>query len=320
MNMLEKTLHNVGKIASGIILASALTFCETGITPDSDKTKEEILDLNPPSISISAEKSEPYRWMQLSIKDNNNDDYIKCKIEKANQDGYTYTYLTSTTGEYQDRKNIEANKNYKYRVCAHNTINNKTSNWVYAEAKSVGLQEGSIKTFTKADTFVYENYPDNNWGNYSSIEVGTKQNYTGGEAIGLLKFDLPELPSHAKEYQGTTLNLSDASGGRNSYNAPINMTAWMCLGEWDENSATYNNLPTKLGGNQGEITKYADDSQGHIKEIKIDVSKMISEWKNGFPNHGILLQIAGEDNYWAFYSKEAFSGNGSAMLEMKYEW
>jgi len=319
---LEKTLKNVGKVFAGIVLATALTFCQNGTTTkeneDNDEPKTQQSAPTMPTLLVTPESYEPNRWMKLTVQDNSNDEE-GFKIERRKYDESQFVEITTLKNgiTFDDKKNIIKSISYEYRIQAFNSYG--ASDWSYKTATSVGTQTGSKAVYAIVDTFVIDGSTAN-YGSENCVEMGAQPN-NGKDTRSLLKFSLPTIPSYSIGYKGANLHLNDASGKHNSYTVPMEIYAYANTNPWDENSVTYNSRPGTWVTDYGYVIKGADDSLNHVYDVDINISNMVSAWFGGkYPNYGLTLHMPKTNNFWNFYSREIYPELGCASIRVDYEW
>lgn len=87
------------------------------------------------------------------------------------------------------------------------------------------------------DAYVYQKYPDSNYGSYYSLYVGT---YNGAKERAYLKFDLSNLPENAV-IVSATLHAYTYKGASST---PVNISVYAVSDDsWTEGSITWNTKP-----------------------------------------------------------------------------
>ena len=101
----------------------------------------------------------------------------------------------------------------------------------------------TITLYPVADTFVFEMYPNNNYGNYQDMIVGIHEN--GNRYRILIKFSLSGIPSNAQIVSAKlivtlrSLHFFDVGGTTLKKIYVRRLTS-----SWSENTATWNNQPS----------------------------------------------------------------------------
>lgn len=133
-----------------------------------------------------------------------------------------------------------------------------------------------IEVLPVIDTFIASNSPYNvlNYGTNNTLVVG---NGDLGEAISFVKFDLSNLPQNVSITNATV---------KFSYSRYENQTVAISriIGEWQEESLTYNNNITSLMDLNYPMVV---DEINRI--IEFDVTALVKDWYLGVPNNGLAL-------------------------------
>ena len=145
--------------------------------------------------------------------------------------------------------------------------------------------------------------------------------------VALLCFPLPALPSWATSFNSAQARFMDYSYGSAVYPSDLEIRGGMLLEDWSEDLVTYNTIPgSSLADAFGDplISAYvARDGSGHIPEITLDISKVVSAWYSGSSNHGINLfydTSSTPNAVWDWIAHEVNTDFGPAKLRVYYNW
>ena len=171
-----------------------------------------------------------------------------------------------------------------------------------------------VKTiYATQDTFVYEGYPDMNYGDWDKIYAGIHSN--GNKYRAFIYFPLSGIPTNAviiSAYLKLTLN-SKALVATQQVIKVYSLTT-----SWNEGTVTWNNQPS-WGSKYAEFTVKSTDSSGKVYSVSIKT--LVEQWHSGsLANRGIMLcGTAGYVGVALFYSSEASSTTQRPKLVITYK-
>jgi len=212
----------------------------------------------------------------------------------------------------------------KYATCAEawHTLTEEEKENYNKEAKPLNLTgfnlfmhrcmlTTSTTIYPVADTYVEELWPNDNHGDESTFWAG---NSSGYESIGLIKFDLSQLPRdiviHYAKLKVTEWAYEDAA-------LPTSrIRLYRVLSPWNENTVTYNTKPEISDDILAEIP--AQELLGeHSFEITEDIQYL---YKHQSENYGHALRpsyLGTDESYRAgFESRE--HDNTASKLYVEY--
>ena len=207
---------------------------------------------------------------------------------------------------------LERSVRYTYRIQAYNEFG--SSNWDEKTETAVGPQTSSIYPPTKvsSDAYVMESTPDGNFANERFLTVA---GYEGGHENALLLFSLPNLPSHAEDFQSAKLGLCEAGGGNTIYPGNIKLFVAPIANQWNESTVTWNNRP----GTWLSDFVSKDHNPNNAPCVEIDISNIVSKWYSGARSNLGLNIFSGSSSYVSYYSREGYEP-GSGSLQINYSW
>lgn len=178
---------------------------------------------------------------------------------------------------------------------------------------------GNKATFTSiSDTYAYEAFPNNNYGNQDYIFVD-KLTYSL-YMHGFIKFDLSSLPT------GSTINFVQLD--LSVYDYPSSPYAHLIglrenISSWTESGVTWNNMPINDDWSdpviadpfdQGDISVWTWDSEDYPQ-----LKAVAQQWSdNPGSNYGINIRCSVSQPGVIFYSKEYSVANKRPTLTVKY--
>ncbi len=186
-----------------------------------------------------------------------------------------------------------------------------------AQISFVPTAKSVTKTVTlspAADTFVFEMYPDKNYGNYHDMFVGKHLN--GNIYNILISFNIV-LPANAQLVSAKlVLTLRGLYYFSDAGTTSKKIYVCRVLESWGEYTVTWNNQPSSIC--YGYFNVLNTDSAG--KKYEVDVTSIVKKWLDeGYPNYGFKLvgdnQI-GVVNLWA---KEASAADSRPKLVITYK-
>lgn len=153
------------------------------------------------------------------------------------------------------------------------------------------------------DTFIDQDYPTDNFGNYSTLYVST----TDINKHILLKFDLADIP------KGSTINsatlLMDANGCGGQDETPELLLSY-ANDNWGEQSVTWNTRPRV--GVQIDLI----DANPRLKSFA--VTKAVTSWfTKTKPNYGMILTVQGGPYSCEFHSRERSLDDITLVVDYK---
>ena len=174
--------------------------------------------------------------------------------------------------------------------------------------------------YATQDTFVYEGYPDKNYGDWVTIYVGIHTN--GNRYRGFIYFPLSAIPSNAvivSAYLKLTL--------KTKYYVSTKQHIWILAvkDSWSESTVTWNNQPSHWSDGPGSYGSYGDfwvdaaDSAGKVYTVSLKT--LVEKWVSGAkPNRGIWMSgTAGYTGVPVFHSSESSSTNSRPKLVITYK-
>jgi hypothetical protein len=147
-----------------------------------------------------------------------------------------------------------------------------------------------------ADTFIFGNQPDTNYGDYPYIVEGFQSDTLNPAIVALVRFDLSAIPNGATINTATFGAYLEAAGGWESVTvglAPV-------TSPWEEMTVTWNNAPT-FGA------EYATQTIGSALDTWYtwDVTSLVQEWHSGLAtNYGFALYSGPPSHSRRFSARE----------------
>lgn len=147
-----------------------------------------------------------------------------------------------------------------------------------------------------ADTFIYGNQPDTNYGDYLYMVEGFQSDTLNPALVPLVRFDLSAIPNGATINFATFGAYLEASGGWESVTvglAPLTAS-------WEEMTVTANNAPA-VGA------EYATQTVGSTSDTWYtwDVTSLVQEWHAGVTdNYGFALYSGPPSHSRRFTTRE----------------
>lgn len=133
--------------------------------------------------------------------------------------------------------------------------------------------------------------------NYCCTGYDTAGNYSGGDKVALLQFDVGSLPKDTTVVSAT-LRLRHDPGH------PVNRNrVWPAANPWAEATVTWASYGAVPAG-EAEIVFPPTNDGGHTE---VEVRSIVQPWVEGAPNHGFLVDQGGAAATW-WYSREAMAG------------
>ena len=172
----------------------------------------------------------------------------------------------------------------------------------------------TIALYPAADTFVFEMYPDKNYGNYHDMFVGKHLN--GNKYKILISFNIV-LPANAQLVSAKlVLTLRGLYYFSDAGTTSKKIYVCRVLESWGEYTATWNNQPSSICYDYFNVLN--TDSAG--KKYEVDVTSIVKKWLDeGYPNYG--FKLVGDDqigvvNLWA---REASVADNRPKLVITYK-
>jgi hypothetical protein len=164
----------------------------------------------------------------------------------------------------------------------------------------VTLQRG--RAGTVSDAYVYQAFPNANYGGAVVLYTGSVNNYPH---FSLLQFDLSAIPANAALSQATlTLEMDEASGAAGVGGRTINVHR--ITSAWSELGVTWTNFAS-----QYSPTVWSSFVAGNTPiTVDFDVRSLVSGWLKGdYANRGFLLNHASGVLRERYHSSEATSAS-----------
>ena len=167
------------------------------------------------------------------------------------------------------------------------------------------------------DSYIYSNYPDDNYGNINSVAIG--HIVTWGSFRAYFHFNLNDLPAGA-DIINATLKLYQydyqvSFGVLQGFEIGI----YRINGLWEENSITWNTKPSYKSTPESTFSVTPDA----ITWLSWDITSLAQGWLNGsIPNYGVVLRDTDETTGNIFikcYSSD-FTDNSSACPNLEIEY
>lgn len=149
------------------------------------------------------------------------------------------------------------------------------------------MLENQLSLFPKSITYIDSKNPNTNFSNsdYSLVEVIRNPQSINNMCKTLITFDTSTLPKHEIASAFLILTLDEIVVEPNNKNLLeiINNSS-----PYDSNLVTWNTAPTtsKIG------FKFDINQQGINKPIYINITPLVKQWIEGYPNHGLTLQAS----------------------------
>ena len=155
-----------------------------------------------------------------------------------------------------------------------------------------------------ADTYIWANYADRNYGTSPHLAVGSASNrYNDDRFQTLIRWELPkELSGGRIRSAKVTLSIRGSGPGAGTVDVYMVTSAWsekatwkLCDGEhpWPKGYGA-------LGATTGEVLARADvpevpfNTGGELptgETVTFDVTPIVRQWASGMANHGLLLRM-----------------------------
>ncbi len=176
----------------------------------------------------------------------------------------------------------------------------------------------TITLYPVADTFVFEMYPNNNYGNYQDMIVGIHEN--GNRYRILIKFSLSGIPSNAQIVSAKlivtlrSLHFFDVGGTTLKKIYVRRLTS-----SWSENTATWNNQPShQIASGPPYFEVSHTDSAG--KKYEVYVTDFVKNWFEGtYPNYGFKLIGDTQTGAVVLWAREASVADNRPKLVITYK-
>jgi len=157
--------------------------------------------------------------------------------------------------------------------------------------------------FSKADTYLREEFPDIPFGDIDTINSGLSEDK---RMRGLVKFDLSWLPS-GSTINSATLKLR-VSGASENDPFDIEFTTYRATFDWTQSSVTWNSVS---GGTWSTDNAATSPLKFLGQDTVWDVTGIITDWiEDGQPNYGFIIisstiEAGTEDLFAGFASRES---------------
>lgn len=153
---------------------------------------------------------------------------------------------------------------------------------ISASTQTITLQPGGVDG---KDAWVYDNFPNFNSGNSSSLSIGT---IIGPKIYrSYLQFDLSSVPGNARIVDADLRLYQYSSLGSGNFQIGLHKVT----GNWEENTITFNLQPTSSSETEALRTVYT----GFTIWISWDIDDLVRGWLDGsIANQGMLLKSTDE--------------------------
>lgn len=164
----------------------------------------------------------------------------------------------------------------------------------------VGLAE-TVYCDADADSFIAENAPDNNFGSYSLLLVGSDTDLDGSHFAAIIRFDIENcIP------QGANIDNAKLMLYRDSSMGSFQMKVSVVKDSWTENTITWNYPDPSLYWNPVTTINPTGATAG---VVEIDATQHVKKWvEDGYDNYGFALNCdpyPSRNNNVSFYSKDS---------------
>ena len=150
----------------------------------------------------------------------------------------------------------------------------------------ITIQPGPVEG---KDSYIYSNYPDDNFGNISWFGIG--HIVTWGSFRAYLKFNLTDLPAGV-DITNATLKLYQYDH-QESFGAPqsFELGIYKVNGLWEENGITWNTRPGYKSTPESTLS-VAPDAETWLSW---NITTLVKGWYSGsIPNYGVVLRDTDE--------------------------
>ena len=169
---------------------------------------------------------------------------------------------------------------------------------------------GTLTVNPVADTYLYENSKNTNFGTSTILYLGTDT--SGKKDQGLIQFDISTIPAGATITSAKLRLYKTTAGGSGT----VNIGAYKLTTGWVETSATWNNMAgsSNYAATQLAQTTLPLSSTGWV-EWNLSTT-VITEWLGGTPNYGLALVYEGVNNaYGKFSSRESTTNKPELVID-----
>ena len=189
---------------------------------------------------------------------------------------------------------------------------------LFSSIPTVKCVTKTIAFYPVADTFVFQMYPNNNYGNYQDMIVGIHEN--GNRYRILIKFGLSGIPSNAQIVSAKlvvtlrSLHFFDVGGTTIKKIYVRRLTS-----SWSENTATWNNQPShQIASGPPYFQVSHTDPAG--KKYEVDVTDFVKNWFEGtYPNYGFMLIGDTQTGAVVLWAREASVADNRPRLVITYK-